>query len=570
MKYRRCVWLARLTCTGVLLVGSLSGCRSAIRSCTSHFIARGSSPADVSAVPDIVQTSGSDSHDDTSSPSNLGDPAADADGANTVEQRADARTSAQQRFQIPEDLPGADAPPLQLPPFDPTQTVEQRRTLAESLFPDVAIVDALDPAEQDNRLTLAGLQQMSVTYSPVIRQAAADVEQARGRAVQAGLYPNPIVGYEGDTIGTARTDGYNGVFFTQEFVTAGKLTLAQNAALMQMRAAEADLRKARISLASRVRRGYFEVLVAQEQVRFNRALAELSEEVYQAQIDLVTGGEAAPYEPLQLRVFAVQARNAVVQSQNTLEGVWRQLAAALGMPHLTRHTAAGSVELAIPAIDYDRAAAVMLQRHSDLLAAQARIDSATCNLRLQEVTPIPNVTLYSAFQRDDTTPLSDYSANVQLSVPVPVFNRNQGNISTAHAQLVRANQDLADVRNNLMAGLATANARLASSRVIASSYRSDLLPDQVRAYRGVYERFRVDGEDVDFSQLVVSQQSLGQVVSSYLTALSEQWSSTVDVAELLQIDDLVTMDGLGTTAVPDPAPETLVPETPEEPAAAVD
>ncbi len=203
--------------------------------------------------------------------------------------------------------------------------------------PDVADVEVDDVELSTTSLNLAALQQMALDNSPIIRQAAADVEEARGQAVQAGLKPNPVVGYEGDTIGTADTSGYNGVMISQEFVTAGKLTLAQNKAMMEMRAREAELRKARITLASRVRRGYFRVLVAQEQVKFTRALARLSEEVYQAQIDLVTGGEAAPYEPLQLRVFAVQARNRVVQAQNNLSAAWRQLAAGMGMPHLPRH-----------------------------------------------------------------------------------------------------------------------------------------------------------------------------------------------------------------------------------------
>ncbi|MCA9037709.1 MAG: TolC family protein [Planctomycetaceae bacterium] len=450
------------------------------------------------------------------------------------------------RFEIPRDLPGSDAAPLRVPPIDPTVPADQRRSIVESLFPDVApVVDNVDPAAED-RLSLASLQQMALNNSPVIRQAAADVEKARGTAVQAGLYPNPIVGYEGDSIGTGKTAGYNGLFVTQEFVTADKLTLAQSAAAMEMRAAEAELRKARITLASNVRRAYFKLLVAQEQVRFNRAIAKLSEEVFRAQIDLVSGGEAAPYEPLQLRVFAVQARNGVVQAQNHLQASWRQLAATLGTPHLPRHTVAGSVEMSIPDLDYDQAAGILMVRHSDISAARSRIASASCNLRLQQVTPIPNITVYGTFQHDDTTPLSDFASNLQVSVPVPVFNKNQGNIATAHGQLVRANNDLSQTQNDLLSRLAEIHARRSSARVIVDSYRKDLLPDQVRVYRGVYERFRLDGGSIDFSQLVVAQQTLSQVVTSYLQALMEQWDATVDIAEIMQVDDMVTMDGLAT------------------------
>jgi cobalt-zinc-cadmium efflux system outer membrane protein len=309
-----------------------------------------------------------------------------------------------------------------------------------------------------------------------------------------------------------------------------------------VRAAQADLRKARITLASDVRRNYFRVLIAQEQLRFTRAISKLSDEVYQAQIDLVAGGESAPYEPLQLRVFAVQARNNVTQATNSLNAAWRQLAAAMGTPLMQRRSVQGSVDIPSPLLDYETAVA-LVQKHSDLVAANAGIARATTNLRLQEAIARPNVTLYAAFQHDDTTPLSNYSTNVQLTTPVPVFNRNQGNITSAHAELIKARQDYADTTNRLMSQLAESFNRYETSRVISESYRKDLVPDQVRVYRGVYDRFLIDGQSVDFAQVVISQQTLGQVVSSYVGSLQSEWLATVDLAETLQVDDLMTMDG---------------------------
>ncbi|MFO0977058.1 MAG: TolC family protein [Planctomycetaceae bacterium] len=514
---------ARAACLGGLFL--ISGCQTVHECCTGWWANRASTFADATPLPEKK-----------------------ADETQPVSQEATAPSEAKpdeqpsKRFKIPEELPGANAAPLTLPPMDPGQPIEERRTLADSLFPEIEAPKVEAAAAEGEPLTLSTLQQMAVDNSPVIRQAAASVEQARGQAVQAGLYPNPTVGYEGDTIGTADTAGYNGVFFTQEFVTAGKLTLAQNRALQEVRATQADLRKARVRLASEVRRSYFKVLIAQEQLKFTKAISKLSQEVYEAQIDLVAGGEAAPYEPLQLRVFAVQARNNVIQSTNGLNAAWRQLAASMGLPHMSRQNVGGSVEGLTPSIDYETAL-TLLQRHSDLLAANARIAKATCNLRLQEVTPIPNVSLYAAFQHDDTTPLSDYSTNVQVSAPVPVFNRNQGNITSAHAELVRARQDLTDTNNTLMFSLAENFNRYETSRTISESYRTDLVPDQVRVYRGVYDRFLIDGQSVDFAQVVVAQQTLGQVVTNYMQSLTDAWMATVDLAELLQVDDLLTMDG---------------------------
>ncbi|MCA9054035.1 MAG: TolC family protein [Planctomycetaceae bacterium] len=468
-----------------------------------------------------------------------------------------------QRFEVPEEIPGAEADPLRLPPFDPTQSHEQRRSAIESLFPDVPtpmVAPGPYAAESTPLVTLGELQQIAVRNSPALRVAAADVREACGLAVQAGLYPNPTVGYEGDSLGTARTAGYNGLMVTQEFVTAGKLDLAQTAAMMKVRAAEQRLRKARIALASDVRRGYFAVLIAHERVKYARAIAHLADEVYAAQIDLVAAGEAAAYEPLQLRVFSARARNDIVQAENDLSAAWRGLAASLGLPQMAYRPPIGSAEMSPPSIDYDQASGILLSRHSDLAAAQALITSACYNVRLQEAMPIPNLTVYTAFQHDDTTTLNDFAANVQVGLPLPIFDRNQGNITAAHAQLGRAHQDLADTRNQLLGDLAQAYNRFATNRTIAENFRFQILPDQVRVYRGVYDRFRQAGGVVDFAQIVVSQQALADAVTSYVDALQAQWESAVDLAELMQVDDFFGIDNLA--AGLGDAPPELPPESP--------
>ncbi len=458
------------------------GCRNPATYCTEHYVAQASHAVDFSMPPPVPQPP----------EQQVAEVAVLAEKPTTDEKERwreikegkrnpQAKDEPVSRFQIPDELPGAKAPPLKLPPFDPSQKPGDRRAIIERLFPELPPVDLASDGlvvVTDQPLSLAELQALAVNRSPVIRQAAADVEEARGNAVQAGLYPNPTVGYEGDTLGTAQTAGYNGVLFTQEIVTANKLSLAQCSLLMEVRAREHELQRRRIELASQVRRGYFRVLLAQEQLRLGVAVHQLAEDVYKAQIQLVSAGEAAPYEPLQLRVFAVQARNQVIRARNSLDAAWRQLAASVGDPSMPRHLLDGSIETPCPQVEYEVVAAYIQRCHTDIAAADARIASASYNLRLQQVTPIPNLNVYGAFQHDDTTPLSDFSTNVQVSIPVPVFDRNQGNISAANAQLVRAHQDLEATRNRLLGTLAETLNRYQTNQEIAVNYRNEILEDQ--------------------------------------------------------------------------------------------
>lgn len=457
---------------------------------------------------------------------------------------------------VPPELPGAQTPQIRLPPFKPDEPIDERRDAIRSVYaalPALPKEEVVDSATA-NRLSLAELQHTGYSRSPVVSRAWAAVDAARGRAVQAGLCPNPVVGYEGDSIDTMDTAGYNGVFFEQTYVTAGKLGLAQQAAMMEVRAAEYEYRRARVAVATAVRRNYFGVLVAQERVRLARAMASLTEKAYDAQIDLVAGGQSAAHEPLQLKVLALKARNDVVTAENAYVGSWRELIATLNSAEMAPAALSGSVEAPTPELQFESAKSALLSRHTDLSIAQAQIAQQNYNLELQRVTPIPNLELYTAIQHDDTNSRNNVAYNVQIGLPLPLFNRNQGNISAANAELIRAQHNWVSTRNDLTARLAEAYARYATARELAETYRTDIVPSQVQTYRGVYTQFRAVGGNSDFAEVIISQQTLAQVMSEYLNTLASEWNSAVDVAEILQVEDLYSMDGLSTPPRLEPVP----------------
>jgi cobalt-zinc-cadmium efflux system outer membrane protein len=449
-------------------------------------------------------------------------------------------------FPIPKQIPGAEATPLTVPERDETEPYEMHRQRVRAAYvklPAMPVVPFSPGDAAAERISLAGLQEIALTNSPAIAAAAARVERARGEAIQAGLYPNPEAGYQADTVNTADTAGYHGAFASQEIVTADKLKIAQSKACQDVAIAELELRRAQIDLATAVRRQYFQALIAQERLNLARALVELFQRGYEAQIDLVAAGESAAYEPLQLRVFALEARNAAIKASNDYVASWRALQAVLNSPNLTPHELDGTPEMPVPQITYEAALEVLLSRHTDLSIAQTRIAKSEWNLWLQQVTPIPNVNVAGVVQYDDTSPLNDVSFNLQIGVPLPVFNKNQGNIYAAQSQILENHEKLQSAQNDLAARLAEIHAQYETQRALAEAYRREILPDQVRTYQGVAQGFRAGAEDVDFAQVIVTQQQLGQVVGEYINVLEAQWRAVVDLAEVLQADDLFSLGG---------------------------
>lgn len=445
---------------------------------------------------------------------------------------------------LPKDLPGANAPPLSMPS---SASPDQRSAIIDQLFPKLPGLQPpvpFAPGPDGHPLSLDDLLQIARESSPTLRQARADIVAARGKAIDVGAYPNPQLGYEMDTVGTLGTAGYQGGLWNQTIKTAGKLELARSAAMMDVRNANLALRKANVDLATSVQAGYFAVLVAQEWVRVSHALVQFTDEAYRVQVDQVRGGEAAAYEPAQLRVIAFQARAAAVQARNRHVAAWMQLTATLGVPAMPPTALAGQADIPIPLVSYDAALDHMLSTHTDILSAQNKIGKARYLLRFEQVKPIPDLNTYVAVQKDFTGPPFATTVNLQAFVPVPILYRNQGGILDAQGQLMRATQDVEQVRNNLVARLAGTFERYQNTRTILEYYRDRILPDQARAYRGVYERHQQEPDKAMFNDIVTTQQTLTASVLQYVGLLADQWAAVTDLAKIVQVENLSELDEL--------------------------
>jgi cobalt-zinc-cadmium efflux system outer membrane protein len=450
-------------------------------------------------------------------------------------------------------VPGSDAPEIKLPPLPrpgKALTPEQQKKLEEAVnkylppLPPVGPEFEPVPGPGGQPLTLADLQQLARANSPLLRQAAADVRAAEGAWVQAGLYPNPSVGLQGQTQGPGGGPMYGG-YLGQLIKTAGKLKISQAAAKKDLDNARLAYRKAETDLATSVRSGYFAVLVAQESIRANRALVKLTDTVFEVMVRQLKGGEVATYEPMQLGVFAAQARAALITARNSYTLAWKQLASSMGLAgKLPPTQLAGRVDMPVPVYQYEQILARVLSNHTDVLTAGNGIDKARYNLRMAEVTPIPDVSLQALVQEDASPPGPAHPVvSVTAGLTLPVWDLNQGNLRQTQGALMRAIEEPHRVRNDLTARVADAFRRYSEYLMLVQLYRTDILPKQVQAFRGAVKRYyggEKPGEPgaVGYTDLVTAEQNLVAVIGPYLTLLGSMWQAVVDVAGLMQTDDL--------------------------------
>jgi cobalt-zinc-cadmium efflux system outer membrane protein len=439
----------------------------------------------------------------------------------------------QQRLPIPKELPGADAPDIKIPD-DPKERAEYFRKLYPPI-PELPPMTPPAPGPEGRPLTLADLQRLGETYNPAIKSAYAAVEAAKAAAYQAGMYPNPTVAWEHDTVETGPA-GYPGGYFDQLIITGGKLTVQQAMATMDVLAAKLALRKAKSDMWTQIRSNYFAVLVAYQGIRYSEALFTFANYLYNYQIvQLSVAKKASGYEPMQLRPLVLQARYDIIQARNKYTAAWRQLAASLGLPDMPPSELAGSVHMPMPEFDYN-AVLARLEYHTDVRSALVSVQKAKYNVRYQKLVPLPDVGARILTQKDYTTPPNQVVHSAVMYMTLPIWNQNRGGIRQAEWQLAQAAADPVRARNDLVAILADAY-----NRYITSRQQVDIVQEQIRdllrSYKNAWARNQVEPLVVSFSDLWPVQITLESYVLMYIGALGAMWQAAVDVANLLQTED---------------------------------
>ena len=449
-------------------------------------------------------------------------------------------------FDLPSAIPGSEAPAVRAPRFGNDATPAERDEAIRKLYPEVTPVALAVPATTEpGPRSLGDWQQIAMANSPKIRQSQADADASYGQVIQAGLHPNPTVGYQVDQWqpslkippgNTGSGAGQQGGFINQLIKTAGKLSLTQQVAGFDYINALVAVRKAQVDVTAQVRAAYFSALVARQSLEVYTAVATLADEVYKLQLKRVAAGVATGYEPFQFHAQAVQARNAVALAEATYKAAVKQLAAAAGQPDLATAPLAGRADIAAPILDVDVVKARLLDQHTDLLTARNQIAQAQTNLLLQRRLPIPDLQTNTYQQYDNLA--QTYQFGVQLGIQIPVSDRNQGNIRTARSKIVSAGEALRTTENDLLGRLAEAFGRYEANVKVARTYREQILPDLTQVYRGVVRQYQVEPDKVGFNDIVVSQLNLVQSLQAYQSALDAQWKAVVDMAALGQLDEL--------------------------------
>ena len=367
---------------------------------------------------------------------------------------------------------------------------------------------------------------------PRLQGARAAIEAARGKAVQARLYPNPMLA--GSSPQAAGSDSQWNGYVTQDIVTAGKLRLSQQAALREVQRAEYDLIRARFDVLTGVRDSFYSLLVAQRRMEIFKLLVDITTRSYEIGQKLAEAGEGTKADVL---FWSIERDRAAVRLLNNavfIEAGRRELAAAVGLPRADVGIIEADMTAALPDFDLKELQTAVVSRNARPQAALAGVRQAQWALERTVVEPIPNVNLMGGYQRQVDFPPQDQGL-MQVMIEVPLFDRNQGNIRSARADIAGARADLRTIELDLAAQAAAQLANYRTAQRLVGWYEQDILPkarETVTLTQTLYGR----GE-VTFLSLLQAQRILTETELVYVDTQETRWQAAVQIADLLQLEE---------------------------------
>lgn len=396
-------------------------------------------------------------------------------------------------------------------------------------IPEPIPLPPIEGGANDGRLTLSEAETLATANHPALREAAAQVRAAQGKWLQVGLRPNPTIGYSGDEIGSAGTAGKQGGFIGQEFVTAGKLDLNRGLALREQQAAEQRVERTRLQVITTVRKFYLEALAAERAVALARQLNDIAGQSVRVSEQRLKAMEVPKTALLQSQIESESAALLEQQSNERREAAWRRLASVIGTQSGRPQVLEDVLARPLPDLEFSATRDRLLRESPELSELRFAVDRARVAVERASAGKVPNLNVQGGVQFDNAT--QETIANVEVSMPLPVFDRNQGAVAQACSQLTAAQAALDSRELALEEQLSTAMRDYRTARERVQKYSSTVLP-AARETLDIISAGYQQGE-LDYVQVLTVQQTYAAKNLSYLQDLETAWKQWAEIDCLL-------------------------------------
>ena len=277
-----------------------------------------------------------------------------------------------------------------------------------------------------------------------------------------------MIGYKGEDMGEEGAAGKQGLFMGQRIVTGGKLGLNRAVVSHEIQQAQQELEIQRLRVVNAVRGRAYEAIMAQRTVVLNEQLSAIGQQGVKAAEQLRQAREVSQVDVLQAQVEASSAKLALNNAHNNYKAAWQRLAVVMGVPEMMPKPLADDLGEAVPQLSWDNTVARLLSESPELARAHSGVERAKCALARAQAGRKPDIDVEATVQYNNAT--DETMATIGVGVPLQVFDRNQGNISKAHAELTAAHREVRRVELVLQDRLVEVFKQYANTRQQVEQY----------------------------------------------------------------------------------------------------
>jgi cobalt-zinc-cadmium efflux system outer membrane protein len=423
------------------------------------------------------------------------------------------------------------SPNAQGPDTHATMTLQEPENPEYKTGSNLPAPELLKDVAARTPMALADFEALADANNPTLKQANAFVRRSQEQARQAGLYPNLSVGYQGEQIrGGSYGSGEQGGFVQQTVVLGGKLGLRRNIYEQQERSDQIGIEEQTYRVHGDVQQAFYDALTGQATVQLRQRLLSVALDAVETVHQLANVGQADAPDILQTEVETEQAKVDYATAQRQYLQAFRTLAALAGKGDLPVSPLQGDLEKA-PDLNAEQMVDSIVADSPTVKRSQQEKAIAQARLKDAKRESVPDLQLRAGEQyngehvSENPNKAAGAQSFASAGVNIPLWNRNQGNVEAAKAEIEGANQDVLRQRLSLRQQAAPLAQSYASAKFEAERYKTQLIPRAARAYELYLKKYQNMAQA--YPQVLVSQRTLFQLQISYLIALHEVWKSAI-------------------------------------------
>lgn len=399
--------------------------------------------------------------------------------------------------------------------------------------PAASLYATNETEEPTGILTLPRVLALAEEHHPALNAARLEAEAAEGRVAQSAARPNPALSVEAENFGgKEEQQGLDAAEYTaqieQTFELGGKRGKRLQVATAERQLAGFDLEIIRLDIRAETNRRFIGVLGTQARVGLAGEMVVLAEDFLKAVSAQVEAGRVSPMELEKARVLLTQRRITLDQAQRALETARIQLAAQWGSVRPRFERLAGDL-LALPAVPPLSALTPRLPGNPDVTRWTGENERARAVVEQAKVARAPDLTVAAGIRRSGETDSDTLVAGV--SVPLPIFDRNQGSIREAVALLAKTAQQRRAAEVATAADLAAAHHLFTAATNKASALKDDVLPRVKTVLDAVQSGYR-QGK-YTYLEVLDAQHTLTESQSDYMDTLISAHTILADLERLV-------------------------------------